>query len=487
MKKLGVLLFALLSVVTDAQAADATRPANRPNIVLFMVDDLGYGDVGFLNPDSKIKTPNLDRLAAQGVVFTDGHTAAGVCTPARYAALTGRYSFRSRLQSRILGGYDPKLIEDGRLTLPEMLQKQGYTTAVIGKWHLGMTFPRHEGTPAPASPTAGPAPENVDFTKPVTGGPNAQGFDYFYGIPSSIDIAPYVYMENERFLAQPTIVLPATRGNAGYNAGRAVADFKHVDVMPAVVAKTREYIAARGREPAKPFFLYFAATGVHNPIVPAAEYQGKSAAGEYGDFVQQIDASVGQILDALKAAGLERDTLFFFTSDNGPAQLTEPLKAQFGHSSTAEMRGIKASLYEGGHRLPFLVSWPAQIKAGSRSADYVGITDFFATCADLTGYALPDDAAEDSFSFLPILRGERTAPPRTTLVIQADAATDLALRKGSLKLITGRGGPQLYDLAADPKETKDLAGAQPEVVKEMTAMLDKIRADGREAPHRAAK
>jgi arylsulfatase A len=468
-----------------AAAAPAARPANRPNIILFMVDDLGYGDVGVLNPNSKIRTPNIDRLAAQGMLFTDGHTAAGVCTPARYATLAGRYSFRSRLQARILGGYDPTLFEEGRLTVQAMLQQQGYTTAAIGKWHLGMTYARKEGTPAPESATKGPAPADVDFTKPVTGGPNASGFDYFFGIPSSIDIPPYVYMENDRFLQQATVQLTSTFGRTGFNSGLAAPDFKHVDVMPAVIAKTREYIAARAKEPARPFFLYFAATGVHNPIVPAPEFAGKSAAGDYGDFVEQIDADLGQVMDALKANGLDRDTLIFFTSDNGPASLTEPLRAQFGHASAGEWRGNKASLYEGGHRLPFIMTWPAAIQAGSRSDAYVGVTDFMATCAEIIGFKLPDNAAEDSFSLLPLLKGTTGGKNvRTTLVIQADAATDLALRVGPLKLITGRGGPQLYDLAADPQETKNLAEERPAVVKEMTAQLDKIRADGRETAHR---
>ena len=273
-------------------------------------------------------------------------------------------------------------------------------------------------------------------------------------------------------------------GTRAYS-GLATADFKHVDVMPAVTAKAREYLGARAKEPAKPFFLYFAATGIHNPIVPSPEFAGKSAAGDYGDFVEQIDASLGQLMDALKENGLDRDTVVFFTSDNGPANFSDPLREQYGHSSTGEWRGIKASLYEGGHRLPFIMTWPAVIKAGAKSDAYVGLTDFMATCAEITGFKLPDDAAEDSFSLLPILKGTNGGRNvRSTLVIQADAATDLALRVGSLKLITGRGGPQLYDLAADPKETKDLAKERPEVVKEMTTQLDKIRADGRETPHR---
>jgi arylsulfatase A len=475
----------LLTPFLQAAAAPA-RPADRPNIILFMVDDLGYGDVGAYNPNSKIRTPNMDRLASQGMRFTDAHTAAGVCTPARYAALAGRYSFRTRLQARILGGYDPTLFEPGRLTVQSMLQQQGYTTAAIGKWHLGMTYPRKEGVAAPADVTKGPAPADVDFTKPVTGGPNALGFDYFYGIPSSIDIAPYVFMENDRFLQQATTQLTSTFGRTGFNSGLAAPDFNHVDVMPAVTAKAREYLAARAKEPAKPFFLFFAATGVHNPIVPAPEFAGKSAAGDYGDFVEQVDASLGQLLDALKENGLERDTLVIFTSDNGPAQLTDSMRAQYGHFSAGDWRGGKASLYEGGHRLPFIASWPAVIKAGAKADAVVGLTDLVATCAEITGFKLPDAAAEDSFSLLPILKdpaGARSV--RRTLVIQADAATDLALRVGSLKLITSaRAEPQLYDLAADPKETKDLAKERPDTVKEMAAQLEKIRADGRETPHR---
>lgn len=479
---LGVLLVASLSLfasqLRQLRAGEVPRP---PNIVVIMADDLGYGDVGFLNPNSKIKTPNIDRLAKEGLTFTDGHTVGGVCTPARYALLTGRYGWRTRLPSGVLDGYAPRLIEEGRLTMAEMLRRQGYTTALIGKWHLGMSFGLKDPLPEGANTTGDPRAEWVDFSKPVTGGPTAVGFDYFFGIPSSIDISPYILIENERVLQAATVPIQGGRGMDAFRAGLAAPDFKHVDFMPLAVRKTREYLEARAQERTRPFFLFLPTSGVHNPIVPAPEFAGKSAAGPYGDFVEQLDDVVGNLLRDLDRLGLTSDTLVVFTSDNGPAPLTTPLEQEFGHDSSGGWSGLKGTLFEGGHRMPFVARWPGHVPAGARTPELVAASDWIATLAALTGFALPREAAEDSFNFLPVLLGQSVSSPvRPSIVFHADSG-NLAIREGSLKLTIGEA-PQLFDLASDPKEERNLATERWTEVHRLSSLLFKIRVEGRERP-----
>ncbi len=451
--------------------AAPSRP--KPNILYILADDLGYGDVQALNPQrGKIKTPHLDKLAGQGMVFTDAHSGSSVCTPTRYGLITGRYAWRTTLQKGVLGGDSKPLIAPDRLTAPAFLKQHGYFTAAVGKWHLGMNLPPAEKLAAP-----------------ITDGPTARGFDYFFGISASLDMPPFAFIENDRYTEAPTAQKTWVR------KGPAAPGFEAVDVLPALTRKTIEIIGQRAADAqaGKPFFIYLPLASPHTPIVPTPEWQGKSGLGAYGDFVMQTDAAVGEILAALDKAGLADNTLVIFTSDNGcsPAAGTPKLEAQ-GHFASAESRGYKADIWEGGHRVAFLVRWPARVKAGTRSDRVICHTDFLATCAEILAAKLPDTAGEDSVSLLPTLLGAESPAPREP-VVHHSISGKFAIRQGpwKLELCAGSGGwskgggpesPQLYDLVADPGETKNLATAKTDVVSDLTARLEKIVTEGRSTP-----
>ncbi|MEQ1851240.1 MAG: arylsulfatase [Chthoniobacteraceae bacterium] len=492
---------ALLILVAFASAALA---ADKPNVVFILADDLGIGDVRCLNPWGKIATPNLDRLAAGGMKFTDAHTPSAVCTPTRYGVLTGRYNWRTKLQSGVLGGLSPRLIEPGRLTVAQMLKDQGYATACVGKWHLGMDWQRHEGKEVEALNIEKPDQVwSVDYTKPIANGPIAVGFDYYFGIAASLDMVPYTFIENDRVTVVPTkdvsFPMMTDRENGGQTRkGPAAEGFEAVDVLPRLAEKASEWIA-KSAKGGKPFFLYLPLNAPHTPINPLPGWKGKSGLNAYGDFVMQVDAATGQVLDALEKAGVAGNTLVVLTSDNGcsPQAKFDELLAK-GHDPSAGFRGHKADIFEGGHRVPFIVRWPGRVKAGGASNDIVCLTDFMATVAEITGVQLPASAAEDSISFLPILLG-KDGPRRTTLVSHSINGS-FAIRDGNWKLClcAGSGGwsaprpgspaekdlpaDQLYDLAADRAEQKNLAAANPDVVKRLAALLDKSIADGRSTP-----
>ncbi len=493
----------LLAVVSVATAAD------RPNIVFILADDLGIGDVRSFNPEGKIATPNLDRLAAAGMKFTDAHTPSAVCTPTRYGLLTGRYNWRTKLQSGVLGGLSPRLIEEGRLTVAQLLKDSGYATACVGKWHLGMDWAKHEGKQVEALNIEKPDQVwSVDFKKPIANGPNAVGFDYYFGIAASLDMVPYTYIENDRVTAVPTkeaaFPMMTDRENGGMTRkGPAAEGFEAVDVLPKLVEKASEWIG-KAAKAGKPFFLYMPLNAPHTPTNPSPEWKGKSGLNAYGDFVMQVDAATGQVLDALEKAGAAGNTLFIFTSDNGcsPQAKFDELRAK-GHDPSAGFRGHKADIFEGGHRVPFIVSWPGKVKAGGSSGQTVCLTDFMATAADVTGAKLPAGAAEDSVSFLPVLLG--TDGLRRTALVSHSINGSFAIREGNWKLIlcAGSGGwsaprpgtaeekdlpsDQLYDLASDHAEQKNVAAEHPEMVKRLGGLLDKYIADGRSTPGEAQK
>ncbi len=489
--KLTLLLPVFLAVASRASATENASSA-KPNIVYILCDDLGYGDVHCLNPErGLIPTPNMDRLRADGMAFTDCHSTSAVCTPSRYGILTGRYNWRSRLQHGVLGGESPPLIEPGRMTVGSFLKEQGYTTAGIGKWHLGMQF------------------DKTDFTKPIADGPAQHGFDYFYGILASLDMAPYVYIENDRFTDIPSItnkfpsfVYGTINGKSGGGDGRpglATPDFAAEDVLPILKDKAMSYIAERGADK-KPFFLYLALTSPHTPVVPNKEWQGKSALGPYGDFVMETDWALGEVLKAIDAAGLRDNTLVVFTSDNGcaPYVNVEGLEA-LGHYPSADLRGYKADVWEGGHRIPFLVSWPGKIKADSHSAQIICQSDLLATCADLLGVKLPDNAGEDSVSILPALLGTDKAPLREAIVNHSIGGR-FAIRQGNWKLefCPGSGGwayprdkdaleqglpeIQLYNLRDDLSEKVNSQEQNLEVVARLTKLLEQYITNGRSTP-----
>ncbi|MFO1521543.1 MAG: arylsulfatase [Kiritimatiellia bacterium] len=438
-----------------------------------LADDLGYGDVHHLNPQrGKIATPNLDRLAARGLVFTEAHSGSSVCTPTRYGILTGRYAWRTRLQNGVLHGYSPPLIAPDRLTVPGLLRRHGYTTACIGKWHLGMDLPRKADG------------------NPVSQGPLSRGFDRYFGISASLDMPPFAFIENDRFTEEPTVEKEWLR------KGAAAPGFEAVDVLPELIrhagAFLRERVAAK-----TPFFLYLPLNSPHTPLVPAPAWRGKSGLGDYGDFVMQTDAAVGEVLRTLDELAAAANTLVIFTSDNGcsPAAGVERLEQQ-GHFASANRRGYKADIFDGGHRIPFIARWPAVVKAGTTNDQAVCLTDLMATCADLVGTKLPDNAGEDSFSLLPVLRG--TGPSAREAVVHHSINGSFALRQDKWKIALcadsggwSKPGPkeaaglpkiQLYDTESDPGETRNLADLQPETRNRLTLLLEKIVNDGRSTP-----
>ena len=496
------------AMVLPRWTAAATSPASnapagrKPNIVYILADDMGYGDLGCQNPKSKIPTPNLDLLAAQGVRFSDAHDPTAVCTPTRYGILTGRYCWRSRLKKGVLGLWGQTLIEPDRLTVPALLRQHGYATACIGKWHLGWNWPTKDGGP----PRSGPDRlSNVDFTKPIADGPTTRGFDTYFGtdVPN---YPPYCFIENDR-----TVGIPSAPSTPVFNIpGPMLPEWKWVDIMPELTRRAVKYVEDAAKAlPARPFFLYFPLTAPHFPIVPTPEFQGKSGAGLYGDFVAQVDWTVGQVLEALERAGLASDTLVVFTSDNGPEVAREvgvgayERIQKYGHASMGDLRGVKRDAWEGGHRVPFLARWPGRIKPGTVSGEIVCHTDLMATLAGLLGIRLPDDAGEDSYNILPALLGEKLEKPIREATVHHSCNGKFAIRQGDWVFIDAPTGDdnkepdwlkeergykshnfpgELYDLAQDPSERRNLYGERPEIVQRLKALLEKYKAEGRSAP-----
>ena len=466
----------LLTASTIISAADTTRP----NIVYILADDLGYGDVHCLGGErSKIATPNIDRLAGQGMIFTESHSSAAVCTPSRYGILTGRYNWRSRAQSSVLGQYAEPLIDKDRLTVPEMLKQHGYQTACIGKWHLGMHWTKRDN--------------EVDFTRPISEGPTARGFDYYFGldIPNH---EPYCFIENDHTVGIPSVQLPMERGSRHCSPGLAMPDWNVEAILPTITAKACDYIQHQAKI-RQPFFLYFPLNSPHTPIAPTKEWQGKSGLGDYADFVMETDWAVGQILTALDQSGSAGNTLVIFTSDNGsPANLEGK-----GHFVSELRRGHKSDIWDGGHRIPFITRWPGKIKPGTHSSQLICLNDLMATSADILGAKLPDTAGEDSVSILPALLGADKAPLHEALVHHSGKGY-FAIRQGrwKLELCWDSGGfqsskereagqkelpdIQLYDISTDIAETKNLQAEQKGVVNRLTTLLEKYVADGRSTP-----
>jgi arylsulfatase A len=473
---------------------------DRPNIIVILADDQGFGDLGANNPQSKIATPNLDALAKGGLRFTDGHTSSGVCTPTRYSLLTGRYHWRSKLQSGVLGGFSTPLIAKDRLTLAGLLKQQGYATGCFGKWHLGMSFPLKNGGVADDGGNFSKAfqdASSVDYGRDIVDGPVDHGFDTFFGISASLDMPPFVWIKDRRVTEIPSATKTWLR------SGPAGPKFEAVDVLPSVIDHSIAFIEAQKKaDPTKPFFIYIPLNAPHTPIVPTKEFQGTSGISPYADFVKQVDHDVGRLLASLEKQGLTENTLVVFTADNGcstAANITELQKA--GHEPSYIYRGNKADLYEGGHRVPFLVRWPAKVKPAV-SAALIGQFDFLATFADITGAPVPAGMGEDSVSFLPVLLGAKESV-RQGIVSQSINGS-FAIRNGQWKLCLSAGsggwssprpGPeeaglplvQLFDLSKDPGERNNLQAEFPERVAAMKAELEKIIAMGRSTPGDALK
>ncbi len=480
----------------------ALHAADKPNIVFILADDLGYGDVHCLNPDRcKIATPCLDKLASQGMTLTDAHSTSAVCSPSRYGILTGRYNWRSRLQGGVVTRYGSALISKNRLTVANLLKQQGYDTACFGKWHLGWDWPKQGG--------------QIDFTQPIKSGPTSVGFDYYFGtdIPNW---TPHCFIENEHTVGIP---VPGKKGGNDVS----VSDWNEEAMLPTFTAKTCDYIAAHANT-GKPFFVYLALPSPHTPLVPTKEWRGKSGLGEYGDYVMETDWAVGQVLAALDKAGAADNTLVMFSSDNGVApyvgvdsEQLQQLEAKgfnkkeaekggqsrfkeleaMGHFSSGEFRGHKSDIWDGGHRVPTFVRWPGKVQPGSTGGQLVSLVDFMATCADIVQAKIPDNAAEDSLSMMPVLTGKAAAPVNEAVVFHSINGS-FGIQQGNwkLELCAGSGGwghpnqkeskglppVQLYDMSKDISERTNEEGSHPEIVSRLTKLLEKYVADGRSTP-----
>ena len=460
----------------ETSAVDQTH--SKPNIVYILADDLGYGDVQCLNPErGKIATPQIDSLAAAGISFTDAHSGSSVCTPTRYGILTGRYCWRTHLQRSVLFGADQPLIPTSRMTVASFLKRHDYRTACIGKWHLGLGLKNKDG-----SRSKGLKADNLDWGQQISGGPVELGFDYYHGIAASLDIPPHIYIENDRFVGAATAI--GTKEFHPKRRGPAHPDFKAVDVLDEIGRQSVQYIQQQGTD--KPFFMYIPLTSPHSPVAPSKQWQGKSKLGAYADFVMHTDAVIGQIVAAIDRAGLKENTLVIVTSDNGcwaKIAKAEELEAA-GHYPSAQFRGYKTDLWDGGHRVPFIVRWPPVIEAGSTNEQTICLTDLLATCAEIVGGKLPDDAGEDSVSFLPALKQQPVESTRAG-VIHHSIKGEFAYRMGKWKLLlTGSSGgwtkqklpentlAQLYDMEADPGEQNNLYDGYPDVAAKLLAQLE---------------
>lgn len=496
---------------------------NKPNILYFFVDDMGYGDASCLNPDGKIHTPNLDRLAREGMIFTDAHSSSAVCSPSRYSVLTGRYNWRSTLQKGIVGFYGDPLIAEDRLTVPGFLKQHGYHSACIGKWHLGMgwDFNQHSadfyqggyGGGAPCNdPDIEATPEQLRtweeaFSKPTTGGPTTRGFDYYFGVDIP-NWPPYCYIENDRTIGIPSAWLPSRLVGCHLAAkhGPAVPYWHFEQLLPTWAKKADAYIGERAQA-GEPFFLYLPMTSPHTPLSVNKPWVGASGLdNRYADLVIETDDILGQVLASLEKHGVADNTLVMFTSDNGCAHYIgtgedagpgqKAMEPQ-GHFPSGPYRGYKSDAWDGGHRIPCIARWPGVIGPGTECSELVCLSDLMATCAEIVDGELPDNAGEDSVSMMPLFResggGERGA------VVHHSIAGKFAIRDGRWKLVLcpGSGGwthsdaeaaeeglplVQLYDMQEDPGETRNLQAEQPDKVRELLALLKQQVADGRSTP-----
>ncbi len=491
--------------IANASAAGSRR---KPNIVIILADDLGYGDVGVYNPESKIPTPNLDRLAREGSRFVDAHTPCGVCSPTRYGLLTGRYPWRTELKTQVLWPWDRPLIEAERLTLPKMLQRQGYKTGCFGKWHLGWTWATTDGSQVnslvrigdPQREIRNEFAKKVQFDKPVANGPTTRGFDYYFGVDLP-NFPPYTFIENDRLQAPPTETKP--EGMFGW-PGAMAKGWRLESVLPEITRRTVRWVEDRAKT-ADPFFLYMPLTAPHTPLAPDDEFVGKSKAGKYGDFVYQVDWTVGQVMDAIRRSGAAENTIVIFTSDNGPENLTYPLLREHGHASQGPLRGAKRMLWEGGHRVPFLAWGPGRVPAGVVEKEIICLTDLMATFAGLLGVKLPDDAAEDSYDIGAALFGKKRKAAIREATVHHSINNQYALRQGDWVFIDANAthGPaepdwwrerhgitktdhpgELYNLSTDLREKQNLYAEHPERVKTMRALLEQYKRDGRSVPRR---
>ncbi len=479
--------FFLAFLSTSADQVAANNLKLKPNIIFIMADDMGYGDIQAYNSNSKIDTPNLNQLATQGMRFTDAHAPAGLCVQTRYGLLTGQYPFRTTLKER-----SEPCITEKQLTLPGMLKNAGYDTAMLGKWHLGFVGGK----------------DKEDYSQGLHGGPKDRGFDSFFGIPASLDIPPYYWIQNRKPLMAPTETIGDNFSDgwtriqgAFWRKGRVAPGFVHAEVLPTISRRANLYLDKRAQLPQetrKPFFLYLPLPAPHTPWLPSKRFTGKSNASMYGDFVMMVDDMVGQIMKRLEQHKMADDTLLVFTSDNGPVWYPADTE-RLGHSSTGPLRGMKADCYEGGHRVPFIVRWPNQTPASTVNEHLICHTDMLATLAALTGEQISVGQAQDSINQSPLLfMTQLDQPPRNTL-ITSNNPKYFGVRMGQWKMITGlgsggftqprdlkpkEGGPagQLFNLSEDLSETNNLWQKYPEIVEQLESILRKSKEAGKTQP-----
>lgn len=458
----------------------------NPHIVYLLADDLGIGDVSCYGA-KKIHTPHMDQLAKEGMLFTDAHSPSAVCTPTRYSVLTGRYNWRSALKAGVLYGHSEPLIEEGRLTVPSFLQEHGYHTVCIGKWHLGLGWSIEDGV--------------VDYKQPIERGPTTLGFDYFYGISASLDMPPYCFIENDQTVGIPSVEkYPKHFGQQG-REGLMVTEWKDEEVNNTLTEKAIEVIEEHDdKQSNQPLFMYFALTGPHTPWEAREGFKGKSVIGERGDMILELDDTVGRMIDALKKKNMWDNTLFIVTSDNGPHPKTDEITVH-DHAPAGPYKGQKADIWDGGHRVPFIASWPNVVEAGGETDELVCLTDLLQTCAHIIDQPLPKGNGGDSISMLPVLKGNTS---ERTEVIHHSISGMYAIRSGKWKLVLGQGSGgfhvfadkpqkigiptqgkeivdgmpgQLYHMENDPQETNNVYVEHPEIVNALTAILiDTIKA-----------
>ena len=509
----SALVFLTAALICTTISAGADRSPEKPNILLVLADDLGYGDVGCYNPESKVPTPQLDKLARAGMSFTDAHSPSTVCTPTRYSLLTGRMAFRTGMRGVFTGAGGPCMIEKGRLTLPQMLRDKGYATACFGKWHVGLTFRDKQGEAINKSGRA--AVNLIDYSRPIDDAPIHRGFDRFYGTaccPTTDWL--YAFIDGDRIPVPPRRVvdksgLPNHPYSRDCRPGVIAPNFDLEEVDLVFLEKSRQFLAQHVKEHAdQPFFLFHSCQGVHLPSFAADSFKGKTQAGPHGDFIFELDTIVGELLKTLEKLGVADNTLVIFSSDNGPEVSTVvAMRSDHRHDGARPWRGMKRDQWEGGHRVPMIVRWPGRVKPGSTTDQTVCLTDVMATCAALVGAELPNDAAEDSYNFLPVLLATQGDRPVRRYTLHQTISLALAIRRGPWKYLDhqGSGGNnytreylkpfalvekapdapgQLYNLDSDPGETNNLYLKHPEIVRELKAQLEKYKESGRSAPLR---
>lgn len=450
----------LLSILFVATIVQAQETRALPNIIFIMVDDMGYGDIKAFNPESKISTPHLDKLAESGMMFTDSHSSGSSCVTSRYGLLTGRYPFRA---TSLKWEKEP-LIEENRLTIASVLQKNGYHTGMVGKWHLGFDYGDYDN---------------------LTGGPVDQGFDYYFGISRSLDQQDYYYIQDNQAVKPPTENIEASVGygkngvqGAFWRAGKAAIDFKHNEVLNTFTQKAIDFIENEA-DSSSPFFLYLALASPHTPWLASDKFKGTSDVGDWGDWVAENDNSIGAVIQAIYDKGLKENTLIFFTSDNGPVWWPVDIQT-YGHRSTSIYRGMKFDAWEGGHRMPFIASWPGVIEQGVKSSQIISTTDMLATFMALVGEPLSNDAAEDSYSILDALYDKDFDKPIREDFVGLSDRKGLFIRQGDWKLIVGSN--LLYNLAEDPSEQTNVINENMNIASKLTSLLEKYKTDGRSTP-----